>query len=187
MPAAAPLDVQQSSGQRRGGGPLTGGGVVVSPGNSYKFYPYRFHGGQPIGQNVCASQGASAFAGSTTYDAIKGGAAGLSGDYQTGTTASGIGGAGGALVVLMAPVINLLSGAFLNSQGGSGTAGTGTNVNGGGGGGGGAFLFICQQLNITGTPSYNAAGGSGGPLTGTGSAGNNGAAGNTTPYVVLVP
>jgi len=167
-----------------GGGTATTTPTVLSPGNSIYVYPYRFHGGSDFGQTLSSTGGLNVPQ-YGHYDTIRGGSSGLPGDVDDG--ACGPAGAGGGLIVPMAPVINLLGFCVLNASGSNGSGNGQANGNGGGGGGGGAFLFVCQTLNINSTPSYLANAGTGGLGTGAGSAGAAGTAGNTTPYVVYIP
>ena len=176
-----------------GGNGGTGGGAVsvssvVSPGNQYKSFPYRYVSGNAFSAvTVTSGSQGTQVNNVSTLDALRGGAAGTAGAGDSVHSFNGGGpGAGGALVVLMAPTINLTNVVFASNgaTGGAGQTGASSTACGGGGGGGGAFLFICRTLTVSAN-SYIATPGSGGG--GPGTAGAAGVAGNTTPFVVTVP
>ena len=172
-----------------GGGTAPGGTQVVSPGSSYKSFPYFTAG-------ISGLLGVQSFSTGVTSgvksDFIRGGGCGSPG-VGSGAVSGGGGGAGGPLIVLCAPVINIGAVAaftYCDASGGNGGASQATAGSwSGGGGGGGAFLFICQTLNLLGTVTFTAAAGVAGIGVPPGSASGGGAAtaGNITPYVVIVP
>jgi hypothetical protein len=111
-----------------------------------------------------------AISGLTTVASPGGGGGG--GD---GTSPGGGGGAGALPLILVAPTIQIVTGAVLRAVGGAGAAGTAGNAGGGGGGGGGAIYLVCNELVFAGTVANG--GGAGGVGHGTGTAGSAGGAG----------
>jgi hypothetical protein len=166
-----------------GGGAAPSGTSIVSPGNGYKIYPWRFHGGgQAVGTLFAGN--ANVYPG-IQLDALRGGGAGAPGGVVASSVA-GAGGAAGSLVILISPSITFANGCSMASNGGNGGTGVATNGNGGGGGGGGAFLLVYKTLSDSGA-IYSATGGTAGFGIGTGAAGISGTNGNTAPFTVTVP
>lgn len=174
------------------------GTSIIDPGALVKRYPFwagptrqgmgpKFYPGTVSASTWPASLGL--IAPGITWDCFIGGGCGGMGLGATGGgQVGGAPGAGGSLVVIAAPTIELAAGTTLYSNGGAGGAGSGASgsASGGGGGGGGAFLFICNTFIDHGA-TYLAAAGAGGAGYGGGTAGAAGTAGNTTPKIILLP
>lgn len=96
--------------------------------------------------------------------------------------AVGIGGLGGALIVLIAPSITIAAASTTNLTGQAGTNATapaagGSNSGGGGGGGGGSLIKVSPSITDAGTTITTGGAGGSGTASGFGGTGGDGAAG----------
>lgn len=96
---------------------------------------------------------------------------------SAGGSSGGAAGASGGCIILIAPVINLASGATFTANGTAGGAAPGNATGGGGGGGGGTIIIRSPALTDSGA-TFSVAGGAGGGCSSFTTCGAGGTGGN---------